>query len=173
MALTAAASALAASGLTIGTSKPALAEFEIKESTVEKGEKEFEYRGAVHWGFPQTEREDAGEKQNEGAAAEEEEEEGPLRQSHDFEFSYGLTDRWLFSTTLTADEPLDEDFALSLVELELQYELIEIKENKGLGLAFFGGYGRRPREVTRTRTTIRSGVVRTWSSASTSAFNSA
>jgi hypothetical protein len=49
LALTAAASALAASGLTIGTSKPALAEFEIKESTVEKGEKEFEYRGAVHW----------------------------------------------------------------------------------------------------------------------------
>jgi len=31
--------------------------------------------------------------------------------------------------------------ALSSVELELQYELIEIKENKGLGLAFFGGYG--------------------------------
>ena len=57
--------------------------------------------------------------------------------SHDFEFSYGLTDLWLFSTTLTADEPLDEDFALSSVELELQYELIEIKENKGLGLAFF------------------------------------
>jgi hypothetical protein len=98
-------------------------------------------RRAVHWGFPKTEREDAGEKQNEGTAAEEEEEEGPLRQSHDFEFSYGLTDRWLFSTTLTADEPLDEDFALSSVELELQYELIEIKENKGLGLAFFGGYG--------------------------------
>ena len=141
MALTATASALAASGLTIGTGKPALAEFEIKESTVEKGEKEFEYRGAVHWSFPRAEREDAGEKQNEGAAAEEEEEEGPLRQSHDFEFSYGLTDRWLFSTTLTADEPLDEDFALSSVELELQYELIEIKENKGLGLAFFGGYG--------------------------------
>jgi hypothetical protein len=69
LALTAAASALAASGLTIGTSKPALAEFEIKESTVEKGEKEFEYRGAVHWGFPKTEREDVGEKQNEGAAA--------------------------------------------------------------------------------------------------------
>jgi len=47
LALTATASALAASGLTIGTGKPALAEFEIKESTVEKGEKEFEYRGAV------------------------------------------------------------------------------------------------------------------------------
>jgi hypothetical protein len=126
LALTAAVSAMAASGLTIGTVKPMFAEFEIRESTVEKGEK-FEYRGAVHWGFPKTEREDAGEKQNGGAAAEDEEEEGPLRQSHDFEFSYGLTDRWLFSTTLTADEPLDEDFALSSVELELQYELIEMK----------------------------------------------
>jgi hypothetical protein len=35
-------------------SQAALAEFEIQESTVEKGEKEFEYRGAVHWGFPRT-----------------------------------------------------------------------------------------------------------------------
>jgi hypothetical protein len=140
LALTAALSALAASGLTVGTSKPALAEFEIQESTIEKGEKEFEYRGAVHWGFPKTEKEDAGEEEEEGGAAEEEEE-GPLRQSHDFEFEYGISERWLFSTTLTADEPLDEDFALSSVELELIYELIEIKDNKGVGLAFSGGYG--------------------------------
>jgi hypothetical protein len=104
LVLTAAVSAMAASGLTIGTVKPALAGFEIQESTVEKGEKEFEYRGAVHWGFPKTERQDAGEEEKEGGAAGEEEEEGPLRQSHDFEFSYGLTDRWLFTTTLTADE---------------------------------------------------------------------
>jgi hypothetical protein len=61
-----------------------------------EGEK-FEYRGAVHWGFPKTEREDAGEEEKEGGAAGEEEEEGPLRQSHDFEFSYGLTDWWLFT----------------------------------------------------------------------------
>ena len=79
MALTAATCALAASGLPSAPANRALAEFEIKQSTVEKGEKEFEYRGAVHWGFPKTEREDACEKQNEGAAAEEEEEEGPLR----------------------------------------------------------------------------------------------
>ena len=71
----------------------------------------------------------------------EEEEEGEfLRQSHDFEFEYGLTDRLLFSTTLSADEPLDDDFDLSAIELELQYELIERKGN-GLGLAFLGGYG--------------------------------
>ncbi|HEY6670611.1 MAG TPA: hypothetical protein VI075_06740 [Methyloceanibacter sp.] len=48
--MTAAISALAASGLTIGTTKPALAEFEIQESTVDKGETELEYRGALHWG---------------------------------------------------------------------------------------------------------------------------
>ena len=61
LALTAAASALAAAGLTIGTIRPAHAEFEIQESQVEKGEKELEYRGAVHWGFPKQEKEDAAE----------------------------------------------------------------------------------------------------------------
>ncbi len=53
LALLAAACALATAGFTIGTTKPARAEFEIQESGVEKGEVEFEYRGAVHWGFPQ------------------------------------------------------------------------------------------------------------------------
>jgi hypothetical protein len=43
--------------------------------------------------------------------------------------------------TLTADGPLDEDFALSSAELELICELIEIKDNKGIGLSFLGGYG--------------------------------
>jgi hypothetical protein len=133
--LTAALSALAALGLTFGTSKPALAEFEIQESQVEKGEVELEYRGATHWGFPGAER---AEDDDEGAL--DEEEEGPLRQSHDFEFAYGITERWMFSTTLSADEPLDEDFALSAVELELQYEIIQ-RQGNGLGLAFIGAYG--------------------------------
>ncbi len=60
LALMAAVSALAAAGLTISTTKVALAEFEIQESQVEKGEVEIEYRGAVHWGFPRAEREEAG-----------------------------------------------------------------------------------------------------------------
>jgi len=46
LALTAAIFALAASGLTISTTKPALAEFQIQRATIEKGETEFEYRGA-------------------------------------------------------------------------------------------------------------------------------
>ena len=143
LTLTVAVSALAGAGLTIGTTKPALAEFEIQESQVEKGEVELEYRGAVHWGFPNAEREEADEDEEEGeeGGALEEEEEGEfLRQSHDFEFQWGITDRWMFSTALSADEPLDEDLEVSGVELEVQYELIQ-REGNGLGLAFTGGYG--------------------------------
>ena len=141
LALTAKVSALATAGVAIGTIKPAHAEFEIQESQVEKGEKEFEYRGAVHWGFPKQEKEDATDSgRDEENAVEEDEEEGPLRQSHDFEFQYGITDRWLFSTTLSADEPINQGFNLSSVGLELQYELIE-REGNGIGLAFQTEYG--------------------------------
>jgi hypothetical protein len=132
-------SLVAFGGLIVGNTRPALAEFEIQESGVEKGEVELEYRGAVHDGFPRTEREEA-EEEGESGALEEEEEGEFLRQSHDFEFEYGLTNRLLFSTTLGADEPLEEDFDLSSVELELLYELVE-REGNGFGLAFIGGYG--------------------------------
>ena len=46
----------------------------------------------------------------------------------------------MFSTALSADEPLDKNFNVSSVEAELQYELIE-REGNGLGLAFLGAYG--------------------------------
>jgi hypothetical protein len=140
LALTAAISALASASLTIGITKPALAEFEIQESEVEKGEAELEYRGAVHSGFPKAEREEVEEDGDEEGALEEEEEGEFLRQSHDFEIQYGITERIMLSTTFGTDEPLDRNFALSSVELELQYELVERKGN-GLGLAFQGGYG--------------------------------
>jgi hypothetical protein len=132
--------ALALAGLIAGNTRPALAEFEIQETQVEKGEIELEYRGAVHDGFPRTEREEADEEEEEGGALEEEEEGEFLRQSHDFEIEYGLTERFLITGTLSADEPLDDDFNLSGVELEAQYELIERKGN-GLGLAVMGAYG--------------------------------
>ena len=115
--LTAALSALAALGLTFGTSKPALAEFEIQESQVEKGEVELEYRGAVHWGFPKAEREEAEEDGDEEGALEEEEEGEFLRQSHDFEVAirHHRTD-CCFPPRSSTDEPLDQNFALSSVE---------------------------------------------------------
>jgi hypothetical protein len=139
LGLAAAVSALATLGLTIITTKTALAEFEIQESQVEKGEVELEYRGAVHWGFPRAEREEA-EEGEEGGALEEEEEGEFLRQSHDLEVQYGITERWMISVGVSADEPLGEDFDLSSVEAELQYEIVQRKGN-GLGLAFQAGYG--------------------------------
>jgi hypothetical protein len=134
--LTAALSALAALWLTVGTTKPALAEFEIQESQVEKGEVELEYRGAVHWGFPGAEHAEGDD--DDGALGEEEE--GPLRQSHDFEVQYGITERFMFSAGFTADQPLDEDFNVSAVEFEAEYELIERKGN-GIGLSLDASYG--------------------------------
>jgi hypothetical protein len=140
LVLTAALSALAALGLAVGTAKPAFAEFEIQEAGVEQGEVELEYRGAVHTGFPKKEREEAEDDDDEEGAVEEEEEGEFLRQSHDFEVEYGISDRLLFSTTFSTDEPLDQNYALSAIELELQYEIIQRRGN-GLGLAFMGGYG--------------------------------
>jgi hypothetical protein len=137
LVLTAAISALVASGLTIITTKVALAEFEIQETQVEKGEIELEYRGAVHWGFPKAEREEEGE---EGGALDTEEAEAPLRQSHDFEAEWGVTNWWLLAITLGTEQPLGEDFNLTSVELETQVELKE-RKGSGVGLAFQAGYG--------------------------------
>ena len=77
LALTAATSVPASASLMIVT--PALAEFEIQKITGRKGRGRAEYRGAVHWGFPEsTNQEEEGEF---------------LRQSHDLELQYGLSFR--------------------------------------------------------------------------------
>ena len=75
---------------------PALAEFEIQEAGIEKGEVELEYRGAVHWGFPNAERGEA----DESGALDTEEAEASLRQSHDFEAEWGVNNWWLLAVTL-------------------------------------------------------------------------
>jgi len=137
LAWTAALSVIAAAGLTVTGSRPALAEYEIQETDVEKGEVEVEYRGAVHSGFTKGEEKAAA---TEGTAADTDEEQGEfLRQSHDLEFQYGLTDRFMFSTSITADEPLDQDFNPSAVELEAQYEVIE-RKGDGIGFALDASY---------------------------------
>ena len=139
LVLTATLSALAVLGFTLGTTKSALAEFEIQESNIEKGRVELEYRGAVHWGIPKAEKEESGDG-DEGGALDSEVDEGPLRQSHDIEMEWGATEWLLLTVTLTGDQPLSENFAVSGVELETQVEFIERKGN-GLGLAFTAGYG--------------------------------
>jgi len=98
----------------------AFAEFEIQESTVEKGEHEIEYRGALHWGLPDPDFD-------------------PIRQSHELEGQYGLTDRWLVSITTGFEQSLGQDLELTSVEGEAQYEVIELKGD-GLGFALRGGY---------------------------------
>jgi hypothetical protein len=139
LVLSAAVSALATAALTVSTTKQALAEFEIQESNIEKGRIELEYRGAVHWGIPKAEKEEAGDGEEVGAV-DSEVDEAPLRQSHDLEMEWGATEWLLLTVTLTGDQPLSENFALSAVEFETQVELIERKGN-GLGLAFATGYG--------------------------------
>ena len=126
LACTAAVFALATAGLTLAGTKPVLAEFEIQEAGIEKGEVELEYRGAYHWGLPKTggggvAAGNADEEEEGGV--EEEGEEVPLRQSHDFEFEMGVTDWWLISTTLGTTVPAGFNWQVDSVELETQFQL--------------------------------------------------
>ena len=76
LACTVAVSAIATAGLTLAGTKPVLAEFQIQEAGIEKGEVELEYRGAYHWGVPQVT--DTNENAND------------LVQSHELEFQWAL-----------------------------------------------------------------------------------
>ena len=86
--------------------KPALAEFQIQEASIEKGETELEYRGAYHWGVP--EATDTNPNAND------------LVQSHEFELQYSPTNWWLLQLTLGTEQPLHEEFEASDVEFETE-----------------------------------------------------
>ena len=131
---------IAVAGFTFSGATPALAEYEIEESRVEKGEAEIEYRGAVHFGIKKGEDDDDGDGDDEVGGVFEEDEEAPLRQSHDFEFEYGITERFKLSTSLITGEPITDSYGVDGVEIEFLYELIE-REGEGWGLAAGGGYG--------------------------------
>ncbi len=105
--------------------KPAHAEFQIQEATIEKGETEFEYRGAYHWGVPEA----TGDNENAN----------DLVQSHEFELQHSFTDWWLMQLTLGTEQPLNEDFNLSDVEIETEFALIK-RKGDGVALSFQGGY---------------------------------
>jgi hypothetical protein len=143
LACTVAVSALATAGLTLAGTKPVLAEFEIQEAGIEKGEVELEYRGAYHWGLPKSEPEGeaAGNAdEEEQGEVEEEGEEVPLRQSHDFEMQMGITDWWLISTTLGTVVPEGSSWLAESVELETQFQFIK-RHGNGIALSFATGYG--------------------------------
>jgi hypothetical protein len=129
LALTAAVSAIATAGLSLSTIRPALAEFEIQEADIDKGEIEIQYFGAVHWGLPDTGM----------ATGDAEEEQGPLRQSNQLQFQMGVTDWWQLSLTSGFDQPDGDVLRVTSVEVETQFQLIK-RKGDGMALAVQGGY---------------------------------
>ena len=116
--LLSAAAALAAVG-------PARAEFEIPEVDAEKGAFEAEYRGASHWGLPQ---------------AEEDEDLDLLRQSHEVELQYGLTNWWMVRLTPNVEQPAGESAEFASLGIETQFVLVT-RDGGTFGLAIMIGYG--------------------------------
>jgi hypothetical protein len=109
-------------GLT-GTS--AHAEFEIPEVDAEKGALEAEYRGASHWGLPPRDEDDESDL---------------LRQSHELELQYGLTDWWMLRLTPNFEEPDGGSFQFTSVGVETQFVFIP-RHGGEFGAALMLGYG--------------------------------
>jgi hypothetical protein len=103
----------------------AFAEFEIPEVDVDKGSLEAEYRGASHWGLPPPDADG---------------EVDALRQSHELEIQYGLTDWWALRITPNAEQPEGTSLNLATVGIETQFVLVR-RDGGDLGLAFMLGYG--------------------------------
>ena len=116
-----------AAAVAIALPKHALAEFQIQEATIEKGETEFEYRGAYHWGVPEV------TQNNENA--------NDLVQSHEFELQHSFTNWFLLQLTVGLEQPLHEDLEASSVEFEPEFALIKRKDD-GIALSFQGGYAK-------------------------------
>src|SRR6478672_13751334 len=119
LARTLAISAIATAGVTLAGTKPVLAEFQIQEAGIERGEVELEYRGAYHWGVPEVT--DANPNAND------------LIQSHELEFSMGINDWWLIQVTGGFDQPLHEDLQASSVEVESEFALLK-REGNGVAV---------------------------------------
>jgi hypothetical protein len=117
--------AFAAATSAVTLPKPALAEFEIQEATIEKGETEFEYRGAYHWGVPE--------------ATESNENANDLVQSHEFELQYSFTNWFLLQLSVGLEQPLHEDFETNEVEIEPEVALIK-RKGDGIAVSFQAGY---------------------------------
>ena len=103
----------------------AQAEYEIPEVDAEKGAIEAEYRGASHWGLPR---------------ADEEDDLDLLRQSHEVEFQYGLTDWWMLRLTPNVEQPDGESIELASIGIETQFVLMPRNDGM-LGIAIMAGYG--------------------------------
>ena len=103
----------------------ARAEFEIPEVDAEKGAFEAEYRGARHWGLPRASGDDDVDA---------------LRQSHEVELQYGLTDWWMLRLTPNLEQPAGGPLEFASLGIETQFVLIP-RRGGTLGVAFMAGYG--------------------------------
>ncbi len=87
----------------------AKAQFTINSPKVEKGEVEVETHGAIQSGFPKSEDDDSGETR--------------VRQGHEVEIGYGLTDFWKAELGLSFQKPVGDGFQASAIELENTLQL--------------------------------------------------
>jgi len=115
---------------TFAVVSPAPAQFYVRSPEVSKGEAEIEEHGALYSGPGEDER---------------------LRQSHELEGKYGITERFEVILEGVFEQPIGEDFEAEEVELGGQYEIIQ-REGDGFGLAFrtlyeFALQGRSPDEI--------------------------
>jgi len=107
--------ALFAAGLTtIVLPISAGAQFYVRSPEVDKGEAEIEEHGALYSGSGEDER---------------------LRQTHEVEAKYGITERFEVILEGVFEQPTGEDFKAEEIELGGQYEIIE-RHGDGFGLAF-------------------------------------
>jgi hypothetical protein len=121
---------LAIAAFFIGMAAPASAQFYVRSPEVSKGELEIEEHGAAYSGPGEDER---------------------LRQTHELEQKYGLTNRFEIIVEEVFEQPIGGDFEAEEIELGGQYEIIE-RHGDGLGLAFralyeFALLGGEPDEI--------------------------
>ncbi|MEG6507574.1 hypothetical protein V6C03_01160 [Methyloligella sp. 2.7D] len=102
---------------------PALAEFEVQESTIDAGEIQLQYRGATHHGLAETDDPD---------------DDLPLDQSQEFELQMSPTSHWLLAFTQGYTQPDGETFDINAIEFETQVEIVTL-EGDGFGFAMQGG----------------------------------
>jgi hypothetical protein len=131
----------AASCLLALVAAPALAEFEIQESTIDEGEIQLQYRAAQHGGLPRGGSGDVDVLPDD--------EEAPLRQSHEFEIQMSITSHWLIAVTHGFDKLDNDDLNLTALEAESQIEIITL-EGDGFGLAIQGGFEKAVQAAART-----------------------
>lgn len=92
--------------------------FNVRQPEVEKGETEIEEHGAFFSG-PTTEED--------------------LRQSHEIEATYGVTDRWQLIVEGLLEQPVHENLEGTEIEVGTQFEMIK-RKGDGFDLAFRAEY---------------------------------